>query len=1249
VYVFSPARATFDPQVTGCSFTVTFKNNTVDGTTYTWDFGDGTRSNQYNPPPHTYPRAGTYQVKLTVNSHSFCIDSLIIPVTVSDEPFADYDFQPDPCIPLARFFDRSTGGDTHLWDFGDGATSTDKNPIHTYAQPGTYDVRLIVNPGSNCTDTVIQTVTVEDNQTVAGKLSGSGTICLGDRSPVISLQDHIGNVVRWELSRDEGQTWFNLGKAGFTSYQTGPLTVTTWLRVVVQNGNCSVLTTEPAKIIVQRSPNAGILTADQTFACGEPAFPTLTLTNFNGTIESWEQSTDGEQSWTSINHTLSMYQPGAVTRNTAFRVWVRANTGTCRKGLSSVIRIEVEERTVGGTVSEHTTICLGQRSPLLTLNGQNGTVLKWQLSKTNGQTWVDLGKAGFTTYQPGSLTITTWFRAIVQKGTCAIAPSEPAIITVVREAMPGQITPSQTFCGSVENLTLTVTGIQARNYVWEKSENQQDWSVFASNIPTITLTTLSQTTSFRIKATNAFCSERYSQVSTFTVVTAPQVGVLSADATICLGQRSPLLTLNDHQGNILGWELSRDSMRTIVNLGKAGFDTYQPGGLTINTWIRVKVGNNFCEPVYSNWVKITVVRNAKGGIVTGGGTICYGSPAPLLNLVGHTGRIVRWQSSIDGQNWDNINQTTSFYQPTNLTRTTKYRVEVAGNIGSCGNVFSASAEIQVQNTSFSAGTLSADVLTLCPYGNAVLRLNGFSGIISHWEQSNDRINWQRINNNLSDYTDFRLTTNRFYRVWVRQPLCGTLQSSNIIAIQILPPTPGVRLNASKTLLCSGDNQVTFTLQNYVSGTITWQVSTDGNTFINLPETSATLSLNRLRSSTIVRAVIQNVCDAQQTESVTVEILPVLSLTKSFTVGCSGQASVELSATGGSGNGYSYELVGVRSNRIGTFTGIPTGNYQIKVTDANGCELLDSINITYHINPPQIISFERISDRSAWVVWSSDPLDNDLVYQVKYRPVGTADWKVIRNLTVTSIQLTSLEPATEYEVIIEIVCRTTPNQPAPTVVASSVPRNVRTLNIGTCQSEPPSVPTGLRVLQVTASQALVSWNPIPDMIINQQGYIISYGQENENPNNYTQLVICHADTHLWINNLRPNTSYRVRIRSNCTNCITALNITDRRSPWSSTVGFKTLAQRLDDPQTYFVNQIRIYPNPNNGRFTVFHPEIKATGYLSLFDISGRKILQQKLEEQHTQTLLDTYPLTEGVYLLAIIIDDTIYRQKVVVEQ
>ena len=41
---------------------------------------------------------------------------------------------------------------TYYWDFGDGQTSTDVSPSHTYADTGTYNLKVVVNRGLNCTD-----------------------------------------------------------------------------------------------------------------------------------------------------------------------------------------------------------------------------------------------------------------------------------------------------------------------------------------------------------------------------------------------------------------------------------------------------------------------------------------------------------------------------------------------------------------------------------------------------------------------------------------------------------------------------------------------------------------------------------------------------------------------------------------------------------------------------------------------------------------------------------------------------------------------------------------------------------------------------------------------------------------------------------------------------------------------------------------------------------------------------------------
>ena len=53
---------------------------------------------------------------------------------------------------------------SYLWDFGDGATSTEQHPLHTYAQPGYYDVTLTVK-GQTGTDVALMTVLINDVST----------------------------------------------------------------------------------------------------------------------------------------------------------------------------------------------------------------------------------------------------------------------------------------------------------------------------------------------------------------------------------------------------------------------------------------------------------------------------------------------------------------------------------------------------------------------------------------------------------------------------------------------------------------------------------------------------------------------------------------------------------------------------------------------------------------------------------------------------------------------------------------------------------------------------------------------------------------------------------------------------------------------------------------------------------------------------------------------------------------------------
>ncbi len=113
-----------------------------------WTFGDGATSGG-TAPTHTYTTAGVFSVSLTVFGPTRS-DTLNRPdlITVTNvAPMAGFSANPtNGAAPLLVFFtDESTGTITNrLWTFGDGGTSADTNPSHTYTNAGSFTVSLTV-------------------------------------------------------------------------------------------------------------------------------------------------------------------------------------------------------------------------------------------------------------------------------------------------------------------------------------------------------------------------------------------------------------------------------------------------------------------------------------------------------------------------------------------------------------------------------------------------------------------------------------------------------------------------------------------------------------------------------------------------------------------------------------------------------------------------------------------------------------------------------------------------------------------------------------------------------------------------------------------------------------------------------------------------------------------------------------------------------------------------------------------------
>ncbi len=124
-----------------------------------WDFGDGNFSNLQNPVHIFADPSQVYKVKLTITSVSACgkisrtrqvFPSGFVPQTL------DFSFVNVCDSGYYRFTNNSSGilqpGISYLWDFGDGGTSTDIHPVHTYIKDSTFNVKLKMLTGSPCFD-----------------------------------------------------------------------------------------------------------------------------------------------------------------------------------------------------------------------------------------------------------------------------------------------------------------------------------------------------------------------------------------------------------------------------------------------------------------------------------------------------------------------------------------------------------------------------------------------------------------------------------------------------------------------------------------------------------------------------------------------------------------------------------------------------------------------------------------------------------------------------------------------------------------------------------------------------------------------------------------------------------------------------------------------------------------------------------------------------------------------------------------
>jgi PKD repeat protein len=207
----------FDPTSPYVNEPISFSDQSIDPygpiIIWFWDFGDGNTSTQQNPT-HQYVEDGVYLVTLNVTDEYGATNQtsqLITVLNVKPTPMFTYSPEFPTDLEDVIFTDMSIDPDGYIvswyWNFGDGNTSSDQNPIHQYADDGIYTITLNVTDDDGATNETIGQVTIKN---VPPTADFNYVPLLSSINEIIQFTDTStdldGTIVSWYWTFGDGNT-----------------------------------------------------------------------------------------------------------------------------------------------------------------------------------------------------------------------------------------------------------------------------------------------------------------------------------------------------------------------------------------------------------------------------------------------------------------------------------------------------------------------------------------------------------------------------------------------------------------------------------------------------------------------------------------------------------------------------------------------------------------------------------------------------------------------------------------------------------------------------------------------------------------------------------------------------------------------------------------------------------------------------------------------------------------------------------
>lgn len=339
-----------------------------------------------------------------------------------------------------------------------------------------------------------------------GTIDGSDSLCISDVSGDIELSGFESSILEWEYSEDDGISWTTIATtASLISYSD--LEETTLYRAVIDGMVCPDVYSDTALIYVEQLTEPGTLLKD-TLIC-EGSSVDLFIENYLGDITHWESTVDNDV-WNTISNTQDELNSGELDSNLVFRAILQ--NGLCSADTTNQIEVDVQSIPNGGSIDSSFTICTNNISGELELTGHTASIIEWQYSEDEGQSWIS-EENPTATEKYVNLSSTIWYRVLLDGQVCPDIFSDTAFLEIHSPSDGGSIFQDTVICFH-DSVTLELLNYEGDIIYWLTSNDSgSSWDSTLTSDSTFFVESNNYTSIHKAIVQNENCAADTSQIA----------------------------------------------------------------------------------------------------------------------------------------------------------------------------------------------------------------------------------------------------------------------------------------------------------------------------------------------------------------------------------------------------------------------------------------------------------------------------------------------------------------------------------------------------------------------------------------------------------------------------------------------------------------------------------------------------------------------------------------------------------------